>query len=75
MQFPYTRRFRHSGQPWKQCRWRQSNLPISVVSSRNCSNPLASKRIEFDTVKIRIVERFPHTEELDGVSVAKPVFG
>ena len=34
---------------------------------------LTSKRIEFDTVKIRIVECFPHAEELDGVSVAKPV--
>ena len=34
---------------------------------------LTSKRIEFDTVKIRVVECFPHTEELDGVSVAKPV--
>ena len=34
---------------------------------------LTSKRIEFDTVKIRIVERFPHAEELDSVSVAKPV--
>ena len=32
-----------------------------------------SKRIEFDTVKIRIVKRFPHAEELDSVSVAKPV--
>ena len=29
---------------------------------------LTSKRIEFDTVKIRIVECFPHAEELDGVS-------
>ena len=31
---------------------------------------LTSKRIEFDTVKIRVVESFPYTEELDGVSVA-----
>ena len=34
---------------------------------------LTSKRIEFDTVKIWIVECFPHTEKLDGVSIAKPV--
>ena len=34
---------------------------------------LTPKRIEFDTVKIRVVECFPHTEEFDGVSVAKPV--
>ena len=34
---------------------------------------LMPKRIEFDTVKIRVVERFPNTQELNRIPVPQPV--
>ena len=47
--------------------------PLLRRHHKTVQTGLTSKRIEFDTVKIRIVERFPHTEKLNGISVAKPV--
>ena len=71
--FPYVRRSHHSAQPQKQYRWHRLHQPILRRHHKAVQPCLTSKRIEFDTVKIWIIERFPHAEELDSVSVAKPV--
>ena len=47
--------------------------PLLRRHHKTVQTSLTSKRIEFDTVKIRIVERFPHTEKLNCIPVAKPV--
>ena len=44
----------------------------NVIELRQAFCP-RSKRIEFDTVKIGVVERFPDAEELDDISIAQPV--
>ena len=58
-----------------QCheRYDFSNFCCSLFSKAVASG-LASNRIEFDTVKIRIIECLPRTKKLDGISVAKPVW-